>query len=486
MTHVQPNWFAYLALLLWPAVAFFLYSRLPVGRATIWTILAAFLLLPTGTIIKFEGVPGFDKESIPNLAALIGCVVCTKRLPKFFRGLGAVELLFLLLLVGPFVTSTLNTDPVRAGAITLPGLGPYEALSVAVFQLIFILPFFLGRQFLRNSGDIVDILRILAIAGLAYSLPMLFEIRMSPQLSTWLYGYAPTGMVTAIRDGGFRPVVFLMNGLWVAFFAMTSTVAAAALWRTNTRIGRLRPGWVTGYLGFVLVLCKTKSAFVYGAILVPLVRWASPRMQLRAACFLAAIALGYPVLRVADLVPTTSILEVTEALSPDHLGSLKMRFDQEHTLMEHAWERPWFGWGRFGRGRVYDDSGSDLSVSDGYWVITLGTFGLVGFIAVFGLLGLAVFRAAAALRFATTLQEAGYLAALALIVAINMIDLLPNASLSPWTWLLAGALVGRAEALRAFSGQQVRAQQESLMIGGSASSFPRARIDADTLKQRLS
>ena len=92
--------------------------------------------------------------------------------------------------------------------------------------------------------------------------------------------------------------------------------------------------------------------------------------------------------------------------------------------MEHAWGRPWFGWGRFGRGRVFDDAGSDISVSDGYWVITLGTFGLVGFIAVFGLLGLAVFRAAAALRFATTLQEAGYLAALALIVAINMICLL--------------------------------------------------------------
>ena len=136
--------------------------------------------------------------------------------------------------------------------------------------------------------------------------------------------------------------------------------------------------------------------------------------------------------------------------------------------MEHAWERPWFGWGRFGRGRVYDDSGSDLSVSDGYWVITLGTFGLVGFIAVFGLLGLAVFRAAATLKFATTVQEAGYLAALALIVAINMIDLLPNASLSPWTWLLAGALVGRAEALRAFSGQRITVQDERLLIGTSA------------------
>jgi hypothetical protein len=66
----------------------------------------------------------------------------------------------------------------------------------------------------------------------------------------------------------------------------------------------------------------------------------------------------------------------------------------------------------------------------------------------FGLLALTVFRAASALRFAKPAHDRIYLAALALIVAINMVELLPNATLSPWTWLLAGALLGRAQTLR--------------------------------------
>jgi hypothetical protein len=466
---VHPNWFAYLALLIWPMVAVHLYSRLPIGRATLWTILGGFLLLPVGAVIKFDHVPGFDKDSIPNLSALIGCALNARRLPKFAWGFGLPEFLILLSFVGPFVTSVLNTDPIRVGEIVLPGIGAYEALAVAVTQLIFVLPFFLGRQFLRSSDDNVEILLVMTIAGLAYSLLMLFEVRMSPQLHTWIYGYAPSAMITAIRDGGFRPVVFLPNGLWVAFFATTAVVSACALWRTKNRIGRLQSGWIAGYLIFVLVLCKTRSAFVYGALLVPLVRWASPRVQLRVACVLATLALGYPALRIADLVPTNSILEITNIVSPDHTGSLKVRFDQERQLLDRAWERPWFGWGRFGRSRLYDESGSDISISDGYWVITLGEFGLVGFLAQFGLLALVVYRAAMALKFAQIKPDTVHLAALALIVAINMIDLLPNSSISPWTWLLAGALVGRAEELRAMSNQRIRFGERRLQIGSSAS-----------------
>jgi hypothetical protein len=84
----------------------------------------------------------------------------------------------------------------------------------------------------------------------------------------------------------------------------------------------------------------------------------------------------------------------------------------------------------------------------------MGTFGLVGFVAEFGLLALAVYRAAMALKFAQTTRESVYLATLALIVAINMIDLLPNSSLSSWTWLLVGALLGRAEAMFAEARQR--------------------------------
>lgn len=92
--------------------------------------------------------------------------------------------------------------------------------------------------------------------------------------------------------------------------------------------------------------------------------------------------------------------------------------------------------------------GQDVSITDGHWIIVIGQFGLFGFLAEFGLLILPIFQAASALRFTRSLDERVNLAALALILAINIVDLLPNSGLIPWTWLLAGGLMGRAEALR--------------------------------------
>ena len=463
------NFATLLALLGWPVVAIYLYSTRSLAAATLWTILGEFLLLPPGAEIKFEGIPGFDKQSIPNLAAWIGCAVLTRRPPKLFYRFGLAEMLIVVLIISPFITSLLNTDPIHIGRTFLPGVGPYDALSASVGELIFILPFFLGRQYFRTAEDNAEILRALVIAGLAYSLLMLFEVRMSPQLAKWIYGYTYISLNTAYRDGSFRPVVFLPNGLWVAFFAMTALAAATALWRTQTRIFRWAPGAITGYLSFVLVLCKTGSALLYGILVVPLVRWASPRLQVRVASVLVIIALMYPMLRVADLAPTTSILEAVSAVSTERAASLNFRFVHEKALLERAWERPWFGWGRFGRGRVHDSSGADASVSDGYWIITMGTFGLIGFAARFSLLGLAVFRSVAAVSIAELMSEGVYLGALSLIVAANIFDQLPNASVSPWTWLLTGALLGRSERLSAARNKRARFHEPNTLVGQSIS-----------------
>jgi hypothetical protein len=463
--NTNASWFAYFALLIWPIVALYLYSRLPVGQATMWTILGGYLLLPDNLAIKFKMIPAFDKTTIPNLAALIGCAVYARRLPKFFHAFGIAEILILLILIGPFITSLLNGDEIRIGSTVLPGVDEYDAGSEVIYRFIFMLPFFLGRQFVRSSESNAEVLRVLVIAGLAYSLPMLFEVRMSPQLSTWIYGYQGIGVPNAFRDGGARPVVFLTNGLLVAFFAMTATVAAAALWRMKTGIRQWPPGGITIYLTFVLVLCKTLGALVYGACLVPLVRWASPRLQLRLACVLVTIALAYPVLREADVFPTNAFLRAASVVSVDRAHSLGTRFENENLLLERASERPLFGWGRYGRSRVYGGwLGSDNTLSDGYWIIILGGWGIVGFVGTFGLLSLPVFRATVALKFAQLMREALSLAALALIVAINVVDLLPNASILPWTWLLAGALLGRAEALRTAGSQMVHFQDRNLLI----------------------
>ena len=164
--HMTPNLFATAALLMWPLVALALYSTRPIGQATLWTILGAYLLLPVGTSIKFEMVPQLDKSSIPNLAALLGCVLVARRSLRLGNGFGLAEVLILALLVGPFITSELNGDAVSVGGRILPGVGHYDALSAVVAQFLFLIPFFLGRQFLRGSADNAEILRVLIVAGL--------------------------------------------------------------------------------------------------------------------------------------------------------------------------------------------------------------------------------------------------------------------------------------------------------------------------------
>lgn len=156
----------------------------------------------------------------------------------------------------------------------------------------------------------------------------------------------------------------------------------------------------------------------------------------------------YPLFRTADFVPAKFIENMVASISTDRAASLKTRFDQERQLLDRASQRIIFGWGRWGRSRIYEEeTGNDLTLSDGKWIITIGTFGLFGFIAEFGLLLLPVFRAASALRFSKSMHDSIYLATLALIVSIIGVDQLPNASLSPWTWLITGALMGRSEAL---------------------------------------
>jgi O-antigen ligase len=173
------------------------------------------------------------------------------------------------------------------------------------------------------------------------------------------------------------------------------------------------------------------------------------KTQLRLAVLLVSIGLLYPALRITDSFPTSFFIETATLLNKERADSLNVRFSQEQQLLERASQRFMFGWGRYGRNRVYEeDTGKDLSLTDGAWIQILGQFGIVGFVAQFGLLALPVLRAMSALRFAGSLRDRVFLAALALIVALNLIEQIPNSSMSSWNWLLAGALLGRAEYLR--------------------------------------
>ena len=441
----MPNLFALLMLVLWPVIAVVLFRRLPVGRAIIASLLVAYLFLPPPPAgFDFPLLPPLTKETIPSLAMLLACLILYRDkitlLPETMVG----RVLVVVFILSPMATVLTNTEPVFWGQMGLPALKLREGLSTMIQQGLLIAPFLMARNFLRNPGDQRDILRALFIGGMVYSVLMLVEIRLSPQLNIWVYGFFQHNFDQMIRFGGFRPIVFLYHGLWVSFFAMTAVVAAVALARGSTT--RIVVGfWVAAaYLLVVLILSKSLGAILYGAALVPLVAVVSSRMQLRVAALLAFVALAYPLMKGADLVPQQALLQQAERVDSDRANSLRFRFQQETILLERAQEKPLFGWGLWGRNHIWDGATQTiLTVTDGRWIILIGVLGWVGFLAEFGLLAYPIYLM---WRKAGQGQLSTWVGPMALILGVNMIDLIPNATLTPLTWLMAGAILGYAEA----------------------------------------
>ena len=444
----MPNALSYLMLLAWPVIAVVLYRRLPLERAVIWSILGAYLILPPLVNFDFPLVPPFNKVSIPNLVAYGCCVLMLGLRVPFLPESTVGKILILLFLFSPVATVLTNSDPIWFKVGGLPGLRAHDSFSAVISQAIDILPFILARQLLATESAQREIVWALMLAGLAYSLPMLVEIRLSPQMNVWVYGFFQHDFIQMMRDGGYRPIVFLPHALWVAFFTLMALMSAVALWRHAEPAKRTMHMFAAGYLGILLVLCKSMASLLYAVVLVPLVRFASVRSQLRIAAVLAVVALFFPLLRGADLVPVKAMLTEAEAFSEDRAASLAFRFNNEDRLLERARERPMFGWGAWGRNRVYDPlTGKDLSVIDGRWIITIGTLGWFGYIAEFGLLAWPILLLARRTRRLGADETPPYVGTLALILAANMVDMLPNATLIPFTFLLAGAALGYAESL---------------------------------------
>ena len=446
----MPNEFAYVMLLAWPVIAAGLFSILPFQRALIWSVLGAYLLLPPQVQFDFPLVPPLDKTSIPNLVALFACVFVLGKRLSLLPDSRLGQALLVLFVVVPVATVLTNGEPYVNGVAFRPGLRIHDAVSAVVNQAVFLLPFFIARNFLASEAAQREILVALVLAGLVYSVPILLEVRLSPQLNVWLYGFFPHSFEQHMRFGGFRPVVFLGHGLLVAFFIMTTLLAAVALSRAAKPGHRFPLVLPAAWLGIILVLCKSLGALVHAAVFLPIIALSRGGLQIRLAALLAVVAILYPLLRGADLVPADTMVEYAAAVDPARAESLQFRFHNEDVLLERASEKPLFGWGFWGRNEVYDpETGRSVAVTDGRWIIVIGTFGWAGYIVEFGLLALPLLLLRREERRSAGTALSPYAGPLALILAANIVELLPNSALTALTWMVAGALLGYAEALKA-------------------------------------
>lgn len=446
----MPNALAFLVLALWPVVVIALHGRLSTDRALILSLLIGYMFLPEyPTQFDPPLLPAMNKHNIPALTAFVVTLwrhgAKTPLLPSSMLG----RVLIAVFIFSPVLTVLTNGETVFYGQIGLPPMGFKELISLPIQQFLLIIPFLLARQHLAHGGAQRELLQALMVGALVYSLLMLVEIRLSPQMNQWVYGFYQHSFAQTLRGGGYRPVVFMYHGIWVAFFVMSAIVATLALRRQAAGGPRFQLQMVALYLLVILVLAKSLGALVFVLILAPAVVFLPNRIQIRLALLIGLFALSYPLMKGLGIFPSERLVDFANSASPARGQSLNFRFTNEDTLLDRALLKPLFGWGSWGRNHVLDPiSGRLLTITDGRWVITIGVYGWVGFLAEFGILVLPLFLLWQESRHTHGVPVTPYIGPIGLLLAINVLDLLPNATLTPLTWLVAGMLTGYAEELR--------------------------------------
>jgi len=431
-------------------------------------LVCGLLFLPLRVSFKIPGLPSFSKTEIIILWILIAMLVFHRQRMTSAPLSRTIKFLLACVVLGPTITVFLNPYPESWGSVVLPGHTPHDVVHFTA-QTLFsaALPFFIGVAVFRSPGDLRVLLRVLAGAGLVYSGLQVVEFVLSPQLHRWVYGFHPHQFAQATRGEGYRPMVFLGHGLAVSMFTFLAALASAVLWKVNTQVFRIPAILITAWLMVVLVLAKSVSPVVYALCSVPLVLVTPPKVQLRVAGVLAVTVLLYPVLRASDLLPVASVKEFAiQRWGEERGASLMFRFENEALLLERARERIWFGWGGFCRGCVFAPfSGAKLTTFDGSWIVTLGTFGIVGFVGAFGILLFPVLLCWRHLSRVTNPSTRMILGGVALLVGISSFNLIPNSS-AYLPFVLAGALYAGTQGAIVQSAQ-MRARKRAMRLAAA-------------------
>jgi len=439
------NLLSILAFFIWIPIAIYGARRWPPAKATAALYLGGLLLLPELVAFKLPAIPEFGKEHIIVTWVFIGALLFHRDRLKAAPSSWQFRLSVGLLLVGAIFTILLNPDPFTVGSVYISGHVPYDAVHGIVNVLLqLIVPFYLGAAMFRNGSDLRVLFKVLVTAALLYSLLQLVELRLSPQMHNWVYGFSQHVFAQTMRAGGFRPMVFMEHGLALALFTALAVFGAAALHKSKAKVFRFPAIWAMGYLWAILLFSKSIAAFLYSLIAVPMIFFASPRAQTLTALALGIVLLAYPAARYSGLIPVDDIRAfVMEQYGPEKVESIMTRFENEEEMLERAVKRPWFGWGSYCRVCLFEPwTGKMISVRDGDWLIQLGDYGIVGFLGKFGLLIFPLFVLARRLRYVPRESDRRLLAALGLMVGFSAFDMIPNGNYNALAFVLSGALFG--------------------------------------------
>lgn len=425
-------WFGVFTLLIWVPIVYMIFESMPSEQAVVVSFIFAWLFLPP-LQIPLPAIPDWTKMSATTFS--IALIASAKQSHRFtslrFRWFDLPVTVFCLC-------------PILSSLTANQGL--YDGLSASVEELVrWGLPYVIGRAFLGNARGQYLMCLGLAVGGLVYAPLCLFEIRMSPVLKLWVYGFNSRGILDFdMRYGGYRPIVFLTFGLETAWWMCCSTLACYFLWQSGavTRLRGYPMSLLTYGMMFISLACKSTGALVQiilGFGLFTVARRTRSVVLIYPLLFLPPM---YCFLRPLGIWSGSALVTAVGAtFGPSRAQSLAYRFEQEELLMQSAMGRPVFGWARMGGFNVGPQG--QLAVLDGYWIIVFGTMGAVGLVGLNGMhlvptyLFLRRFKPEEWLT-----PEVAPTLTFAVILPLYMLDNLSNAMLNPVYAVIMGAVSG--------------------------------------------
>lgn len=444
----------YIAMFGWPIVSIALFLRLSPRRAVLASILAGWLLLPQAAF-SFSGLPEYTRFTAVHLGTLIGVAMFDGQAFARFRPRW-FDLPMAIWCICPFASSITN------------GLGVYDGLSAVFTQvMVYAIPYFFGRVYCQSREGMRDLALAIFIGGVCYLPLIVWELRMSPQLHRYLYGYMQIPFHMIWRLGWYRPLVFMSHGLELGIFMAGAALSGLWLWRSGSvrRVWSIPIAWPALATLGVALACRALNG--YGMLLICGVGLWSLKVLKTRGVVLALVLL--PILYIGGRVLVDwrgeVLINQVASFNEKRAASMNSRIAHEVTLIDRALERPVFGWGGWNRNRATGDLAEGAmgkrSITDSFWIIAFGQKGLVGLTSVgLVLLGpvLLLLRGLEAREWAS--PQHGMAAVLAAVLLGFTYDRLFNGMLNPIYFTIAGGLMAYA----ATSGLSVATSRRTVLV----------------------
>lgn len=358
-----PYW---LALFAWIPVSFVLMADRNSARGFSLAFLLGLMFLPAKLFYAIPVLPDLDKGNVATIGILLGTIVFHPKLFDRFR-LTTVDLFFILIVQLTFISAYTNDQ------------GLYVGFSLSLdFLLNFALPVILARIHLGTPAALRTFLLTMTLLSVLYAPMAVWEFRFSPQFHTTVYGYFQHVFQQHFRGGFWRPIVFFYHALALGrFFAFCAFLALFPLRRDLAAMfGR------AGHLIFLaplLGLLVSQSLGPYMLFFLLCGGYYFVRnfhysllyfIPLAAYLWVTLVYLGFEI--------GYGSVDTISGVAEDRAASLEYRLIAIREYKEVIFNRPLFGHGGWGHGRI------EGRATDSQLLIKLLEGGVLGALAFFG------------------------------------------------------------------------------------------------------